>query len=103
MGVHQMFHQILEVVGPRDQWPQDILQHLWRQTPRGNDFLNYKERFRLAVFLYINEVPLLLLTRWCQQLHLLRDNEAINHIPSLYRTFNKQYVNGIDTHVLCVD
>ena len=92
MDVHRMFDQILEVVGPRDQWPQDILHYLWRQTPRGNDFLNYKERFRLAVFLYINDVPLPLLRRWCQQLHLLRDQEAINHIPSLYRTFHNQVI-----------
>ena len=98
MDVHHMFDQILEIVGPREQWPHDGLHYLWRQTPRGDDFLNYQERFRLAVFLYVNDVPLTLFRRWCQQVHLLRDQEAINHIPSLYRTFHNQYVKGINKY-----
>ena len=98
MDVHDMYTQILEIVGPREQWPPDVLRYLWRQTPRGAEFLNYQERFRLAVFLYVNDVPLGLFRRWCQQLNLLRDHSAIHHIRSLYQTFHNQYVNRINRY-----
>ena len=93
-----MFEQILEIIGPREEWPPDVIHYLWRLTPRGPDFLHYKERFRLMLFLYINEVPFTLARRWCQRLNLLRDDPAIEHIQRLYATFHYQYIKGIQKY-----
>ena len=98
MDVRNMYHIILEIVGPREQWPVDVLRYLWRQTPRGQDFLKYQERFRLAVFLYVNDVPFELFRRWCLQLNLLRDQSAMHHIYSLYQTFNREYCTKINRY-----
>ena len=90
-----MFEQIFDIVGSRDQWPPDVIRYFWRLTPRGSDYLDYSERFRLSLFMYINEVPYSIFNNWYQRLHLLSDRTAREHIASLYLTFHNDYLKGV--------
>ena len=89
-----MFEQILDIVGSRDQWPPDVIRYFWRLTPRGSDYLDYSERFRLSVFMYVNEVPFEMFYNWCLRVNLLRDRAAREHISRLYSTFQYDYARG---------
>ena len=87
-----------DIIGPREWWPSDVRRFMWRVTPRGNDFLRNKERFRLALFCYINEVPLPLLMSWCQAVKLLRGVKAIKHVRELYKRFKQDEVRGVNRY-----
>ena len=93
MTTYEQWDTIQELIGPRELWPSDVRGYLWRMTPRGNDFLKDKERFRLALFTYINDVPLAVFITWCQALNLFRDTEGIEHVTRLYKIF-KEEVKG---------
>ena len=93
-----MFEQILDIVGSRDQWPPDVIRYFWRLTPRGSDYLDYSERFRLSVFMYVNEVPFEMFYNWCLRVNLLRDRAAREHISRLYSTFQYDYKHGVNRY-----
>ena len=92
MTTYELWDIIQELIGPRELWPSDVRGYMWRMTPRGNDLLNDKERFRLALFTYINDVPLAMFITWCQTLNLFGNTEGIEHVTRLYKMFKEDQV-----------
>ena len=92
MTTYELWDIIQELIGPRELWPSDVRGYMWRMTPRGNDLLNDKERFRLALFTYINDVPLAMFITWCQTLNLFGNTEGIEHVTRLYKMFKEDEV-----------
>ena len=91
--INELWHLFLDLVGPRHLWPRDLPKYFWGVTDRGTRTLNYKERFRVAVFSYVNGVPLEILMEWCYRLQLLRDEAAVTHIYRLYNLFENLTVD----------
>ena len=67
--INELWHLFLDLVGPRHLWPRDIPKYFWGVTDRGTGTLNYKERFRVAVFCYINGISVDIFMEWCYLLY----------------------------------
>ena len=78
--ISELWSDIIDLIGPRNEWPRDLPKLFWGVNVRGTGTLIYPERFRLALFCYINGVSLDLLLEWCQKVKILRDNAARKHI-----------------------
>ena len=66
-----------DYLGPANRWPQIYRTLMWTQN------LNHFQRFRLAVFIFINPCPVQSFLTWADTLNLLRDESARRHIRYL--------------------
>ena len=95
MTTYEHWDTLQELIGPRELWPSDVRGYMWRMISRETDFLNDAERFRLALFTYVNDVPLAMFITWCQTLHLFGNTAGgIEHVTRLYNTFKDDQVKG---------
>ena len=81
MAQRDLWHLIIDSIGPRNQWPNNIRPLFWK---RG---LTNVERFKICLFVYVNGLDPELFKEWCSMAHLLNDNEAWKHVNYLFDTF----------------
>ena len=82
--IHQTWVTLLDIIGPRAQWPRYMPRLFWKGNPLTNE-----ERFKVTLFVFINGVPPFLIKRWYTLLNLVDTPKRWAHIDWLWATFEK--------------
>ena len=64
-------------LGPARNWPTYYRSLFWTKN------IKYFQRYRLAIFVFINSLPTDIFFKWCKLMGLLRDQSAKTHMRSL--------------------
>ena len=82
--IYEAWNLILDIIGPRDEWPRYMPPLFWKGRPLHNE-----ERFKVTLFAYINGLSYDLLKEWCQLLHLVVDDKKWLHLKWLWNRFDE--------------
>ena len=74
---------IQDLIGDSKLWPTSIRKLFWTKN------IKYFNRFRICCFAYVNGLHPEILFHWALLLGLCRDSSAMQHLRSLFRTFEE--------------
>lgn len=81
---NQIFNDLQNIVGDFKYWPHFIKDVLQKHK------LEQFSRFQLAVFFFINGVPVDMLLEWCSMQGQLQCVQAFKHIRYLYEKMERE-------------
>ena len=81
--IYTLWWNIIDIIGPSQKWPKSVRKLFWKKD------WNHEQRFKVALFIYINGVNPLILFEWIHVYGNITSKAGWCHLKYLIELFEE--------------